>query len=96
MAAVFSSVSKKVDNAELTAVNAILDTTRTENDRVFATDEAGAAISKENSNINRWLPFFNNLSELLKNGSRDGTIRSPAQYSQTYAEIAKGIEAFFP
>lgn len=77
---VFLKVADRVKSGELTDVNAIIAATKAEND---------AAIE----NRNEWLPWFTRMSDALRRGYADNSIKTPAQYEATWREIARGLAA---
>lgn len=81
LAKVFKTISAKIDNAELTSINDILDATKIENDKALGDKKT------------EWWSWFSQMSELLKNGFKENTIRTPQHYSEVWKEIAKGLES---
>lgn len=81
LAAAFIIVADRIKRAELTDINDILRSSQTENGKALKDTES------------LWQPWFTKLSELLKDGYNKNTIQTPAQYEDTWREIAKGLEA---
>lgn len=79
VAEVFEKVAAKIDGAQLVDINDIIQVTKSENGKLNCAGE--------------WTPWFIKMSDLLKNGYRDNTIRTPQQYKVVWEEIAKGLNA---
>lgn len=77
---VFLKVADRVKKGELSDVNAIIAATKAEND---------AAIE----NRNEWLPWFTRMSDALRRGYADNSIKTVEQYEATWREIARGLAA---
>jgi hypothetical protein len=80
LAAVFLDVAERVKKGELTDANAIIAATKAANDMAI-------------ENRNERLPWFTRMSDLLRRGYADNSIRTPAQFEATWREIARGLEA---
>lgn len=80
LAVTFNDVATAIDKAQLTDVNDIMATTRNENNKIL-------------ENKAEWAPWFTKMSDLIRSGYTDNTIRTPAQYAEVWREIAKGLEA---
>ncbi len=78
LATVFLDIAERIKKGELADANAIIAATKTAND---------AAIE----NRNEWLPWFTRMSDLLRRGYGDNSIRTPAQFEATWREIARGL-----
>lgn len=80
IADVFNKVAAKIDGAQLVDITDILQTTKSENDKAF-------------QNAAEWMPWFTKMSDLLRDGFRNNTIRTPQQYKEVWLQIAKGLDA---
>ncbi len=81
LATSFSTVAKKIKDGLLTDQNDIFVQSKTSNDGIL-----GDAKSS-------WLPWFMQMTEMLKAAYKDNAIRTPAQYAVAWEEIARGLEA---
>ncbi len=77
---VFLRVADRVKKGELTDVNAIITATKAENDTAI-------------ENRNEWLPWFTRMSDTLRRGYADNSIKTVEQYEATWREIARGLAA---
>lgn len=76
----FTQIAAAIDNGELVSITSILQKTKDLND-------SGTV------NRNAWLPWFVKMSEYLKQAYRNGTISTPAQFSEAWKQISKGLAA---
>jgi len=80
LANVFVKIAAKIDGSQLVDAADILQTTKTENDNAI-------------QNNAEWMPWFTKMSDLLRAGFKNNTIRTPQQYKEVWLQIAKGLEA---
>lgn len=80
LAANFVRIADQIKAGGLPDATAIIRATQAENDRVL-------------TNRNEWLPWFTRMSDALRQGYANNSIRTTAQYEETWREIARGLEA---
>lgn len=80
LAASFRNVASLIQNGTLTDIGSILKKTKENND---------AAIESRNN----WLPWFTKMSGHLQKSYSDGSIKTSAQFSQAWLDIANGLDA---
>lgn len=80
LADAFLKTADRIKTGELADANAIIAATKAEND---------ASIE----NRNEWLPWFTRMSEALRQGYSDQTIKTPEQFQAAWREIARGLQA---
>ncbi len=81
LAKAFRTIADRIARNEFSDANAIIAATRAENQAAL------------NNTISKWLPWFTQMSEAIRAGYNDGSIRTADQYSAAWLQIAKGLEA---
>jgi hypothetical protein len=76
----FNVIAKKIEDGHLTTVNDIFTESKTANDNSLR--DARAV----------WLPWFIQMTAMLKGAYQDNSIRTPQQYASAWRQIAQGLE----
>lgn len=74
----FMEIAIKIDKSELSDATNILNMTKDRNNTVL-------------TRRNEWQPWFTKMSEYLEQAYKNGEIRTPAQFSQAWKQIAIGL-----
>lgn len=77
---IFTKIADRIKKDEFQDTNSIIAATRDENHKAIEHQA-------------EWLPWLTKMSDYLRAGFSDGSVRTPAQYEAAWRQIARGLKA---